>query len=109
MSYQCQITDRNEFAFTAHCKRSDRLQLGFGNIALLMQRAEFNQLLKQVEDTLAHQQEKQQCPCCRSIIVETSVKNMVFMFSLQELSLLLDVMQRTLMLLEARSIIQTPR
>ncbi|MFP4091519.1 MAG: DUF6686 family protein [Cyclobacteriaceae bacterium] len=105
MSYQCQITDQNEFAFTAHCARSNRLQLGFGNIALLMQQNEFDKLMCQVEKTLEHYACHDHCPCCRSIIIETSVKNMVFMFSLHELELLLEVMQRTQMLLEAKSII----
>jgi glutaminase len=105
MDYQCQITDQNEFAFTAHCARSKRMQLGFGNIALLMELNEFDRLMTQVDETLEHYAAQPCCPCCRSIIIETSVKNMVFMFSLRELGLLQEVMQRTKMLLEAKSII----
>lgn len=106
MSHQYQLTDHNEFAFTARCSNSQRLQLGFGNITLLMQEHEFTRLLSQVDDTFRHYSESEACcPCCRNIIVETSVKNMVFTFSLYELELLLEVMQQTHMLLEANHIV----
>jgi len=107
MDQTCQITDQNEFAFTARCPRDGQLQLGFGNIALLMTMHEFGQLLLQVEDTLTRVQQQGRCPCCRNIIINTSVSNMVFMFSLQELGLLHEVMQRTSILLEANGIINS--
>lgn len=109
MSERCQLTDQNEFAFTASCAKTGRLQLGFGNITLLMQKHEFTRLLNQVEETFKHFMKSSECPCCRNIIIETSVKNMVFTFSLNELELLLEVMQRTGMLMEAKSIISNPK
>lgn len=105
MSHQYQLTDHNEFAFTARCSNSQRLQLGFGNITLLMQHKEFTRLLAQVEDTYHHVRDSECCPCCRNIIIETSVKNMVFTFSFHELQRLLEVMQKTHMLLQAHLII----
>jgi hypothetical protein len=105
MRHQYRLTDQNEFAFTACCTNSQRLQLGFGNITLLMQKDEFSRLLTQVEDTFLHISNREACPCCRTIIIETSVKNMVFSFSHHELELLLEVMQKTHMLLQAHHII----
>ena len=105
MSHQYQLTDHNAFSYTAICAHTQQLQLGFGNIALQMKPHEFTRLLSQVEDTFRHFSSSNACPSCRNIIIETSVKNMAFNFSLCELEMLLEVMQRTEMLLEAKSII----
>jgi len=105
MSHQYQLTDHNEFSYTACCTHTQHLQLGFGNIALQMKSHEFTRLLAQVEDTFRQCVGSDACPNCRNIIIETSVKNMAFTFSLYELEMLLEVMQRTEMLLEAKSII----
>nr|WKN34953.1 hypothetical protein K4G66_21490 [Tunicatimonas sp. TK19036] len=106
MSLHCKIVDQNEFAFTARCARSGQLQLGFGNIALLMEPKEFLRLKDQVANTLTTVSQ----PCCpyrRDIVVDTSVTNMAFVFSLADLSLLHEVMQTTTILLEAQNILKT--
>ncbi|MEQ9437719.1 MAG: hypothetical protein RIG62_01680 [Cyclobacteriaceae bacterium] len=106
MSLHCKIVDQNEFAFTARCTRSGQLQLGFGNIAILMSPSEFLRLKKHVNSTL-HSITTPRCPHRRDIVVDTSVTNMAFVFSLVDLTLLHEVMQTTTILLEAQNILKT--
>ena len=107
MSLHCKIVDQNEFAFTARCPRSGQLQLGFGNIAILMNSKEFLRLKQQVGNTLESLSEPR-CPYRRDIVIDTSVSNMAFVFSLVDLTLLHEVMQTTTILLEAQNILKTP-
>lgn len=51
MEYPCKIFDQNEFAFTVRCACHTKVQLGFGNITLLLSVRDFLQLKKQVAHT----------------------------------------------------------
>ncbi len=105
-NHNCKILDKNEFAFAVRCQCHHEIQLGFGNIALLMTVKDFQKLTRQVEYTYRQMQNTNGCPHRRNILIDTSVKNMTFMFTFRELSLLLKMMHNTLMMLEVEGILQ---
>ncbi|MEK6480208.1 DUF6686 family protein [Catalinimonas sp. 4WD22] len=104
MSNSFQLIEQNELAYSAQCKKTSRLQMSFGNVSLMMTPKEFTLLKKHVQDTLINIKDIR-CPYCRDIFIKTSVTNMSFQFSYDELCLMHDIMVNTLTLLEVHSII----
>lgn len=105
MEHPCKTFDRNEFAFTVRCACHTEVQLGFGNIALLLSVRDFLHLKKQIAHT-QNQMRDVPCKCRKNIVVDTSVKNMAFMFTYHELTLLHEVMQNTVLMLEVEGILK---
>ncbi|UZR99460.1 DUF6686 family protein [Chondrinema litorale] len=105
MSTSFKLIDENDYAYSAQCKKTAAIQMSFGNVCLKLLPKEFYQLKNCVENTLKGASQDK-CPCCRNIVVSTSVANMAFMFSLQELSKLHHVMVNTSTILEIQNILK---
>lgn len=108
MSNSFQLIEQNEFAYSAQCKKTSRLQMSFGNVSLMMTPKEFSVLMKHVQETLTNIEEVR-CPYCRDIFIKTSVTNMSFQFSYDELCLMHDIMVNTLTILEVHSILDNSK
>jgi len=104
MNKSFKLIDQNDFAFSAHSPKENKLQMSFGNVSLLLTQNEFAQLKHHVQDTLKNIK-KVCCPYCRDIVVNTTVSNMAFMFSLEELRLMHEIMVNTLMMIEVKHIL----
>lgn len=108
MSNAYQLIDQNEFAYSAQCRKSSRLQISFGNLSIRMSQKEFHVLKTHVQKTLTNIKDVR-CPYCRDIFINTSVSNMSFQFSYEELSLLHDILVNTLTMLEVHTILDSKR
>ncbi|MDF9796182.1 hypothetical protein OKW21_001445 [Catalinimonas alkaloidigena] len=104
MSNSLQLIEQNDFAYSAQCQKTSHLQMSFGNVSLMMTPKEFSLLKKHVQDTLINIKDIR-CPHCRDIFIKTSVTNMSFLFSYDELCHMHDIMVNTLTMLEVQSIL----
>lgn len=106
MKHLSHIYHQNDFACAGRCHCHNQLHLIFGNISLLMSVYDFFMLRAQVRQTYQNVQEKAVSPAEKDILVNTSVCNMVFLFSFRDLSSLKEVMDQTAMILEVEGILQ---
>ena len=102
-----ELLEENAFAYVAHRKQPETLQLSFGNVSLQLSSTEFARLQSQVADSLV-QIRGVRDPHYQEFIISTSVKNMVFTFSYCELCQINQVMVNTQTMLEVVQIINPP-
>jgi hypothetical protein len=105
MKHLSHIYHQNDFACAGRCHCHNELHLIFGNISLLISVYDFFMLRAQVRHTYQKVQGKVASPVEKDILVNTSVCNMVFLFSFQDLSCLKEVMDQTAMILEVEGIL----
>lgn len=106
MKHLSHIYHQNDFACAGRCHCHHELHLIFGNISLLISAHEFFILRKQVRQTHQNVRGKIKSHDEKEILVNTSVQNMVFLFTFQELSNLKEVMDHTSLILEVEGMLQ---
>lgn len=106
MKHLSYIYHQNDFACAGRCHCHNELHLIFGNISLLISAYDFFMLRAQVRQTYQEVLGKVKSQLEKDILVNTSVQNMVFLFSFQDLLNLKEVMDHTAMILEVEDILQ---
>ena len=106
MKHLSHIYHQNDFACAGRCHCHNELHLIFGNISLLISVHEFFILRTQVRHTYQKVRGKVESEVEKAILVNTSVQNMIFLFSFRDLSSLKEVMDHTAMILEIEGILQ---
>lgn len=90
----------NAFAAVFRCKGQSKYQLNFGNVTLLVSAKQMRNMSRQISHTLAA---NQPCPCggCRYLVIQDrQFADLAFAFSYQELELLQEVLEQSLLMLE---------
>lgn len=99
------MIEQNNYAFIAKCpSRKNEIQIGFGNIAMSLALKDYDQFAENIIDIYS-QYYHCNSNCKRKFMMQTSLDNMVFMFTKQELNCLCDTILKANLIIEANSII----
>lgn len=95
----------NEFGAVSSCPCNSGIQLQFGNIAFLLLPEELDQLHAHLQE-IAAEWRFEIDPEERAITIKTPIRGILFLFSRNELDLLLELTRNTRILLEVDKMLE---
>lgn len=96
----------NELGYVAKCKKCNHIQLAFGTVAITQEEGELYQFKKFISKHLATNNSENEtiCPNQKNIYLQTPVSNILFVFSKNELKLLNELLEQSILMLEVEKI-----